>query len=409
MAEFLYTTADKSGRIIKGKMEADTEQMVINALRDMNYFPVDIRSTAPRSKTPQRYLSFPVRLEYTKVRKSDLITLARDLANLLDAGTTLDRSLSILLDQIQSKKWKNIVQDIQDDIRAGGTLSNALMKYDHIFPPLYIYVIQAGEASGELGKVLMKLSEVLEEEENLKRYVQSSLLYPILMTVVATISVLFLLLFVIPKFASILESAGRSLPLPTQILLGTSHFIIKYWPILLILATLIISLISFYAKTRSGKLFFESLKIKIPVINDLYINTLSARFSRIFGILIGNDVHVLQSVQIVKNALDSEILSRVLSKAYLDIEQGKSIGYTLKHDDIFPSLLTNLIVIGEETGRLDAMLFKAADIYEKALKRKVDMVIALLEPILILIMGLIVGFIVVSMLLGIFSVNEIPL
>jgi general secretion pathway protein F len=300
------------------------------------------------------------------------------------------------------------VKDLLRKIEAGSSFSEALSSYPGIFPRLYINMVKAGEVGGVLNLILARLTKYLQTSKETREYIVSVLIYPALLTLVSGASIVILLTFVIPRFAKIFDDMGGTIPLPTQILLSVSQFVKDYWWAIAGGLLAIGFGIRSYTKQGEGKVQWDQLKLRIAIVGDLVKQREIARFARTLGTLIQSGVPILQSLQIVRETVSNEIISRSIGEVHTGVKQGGSISKTLQNQGIFPPLAIHMMTVGEETGKLDEMLMRVAETYEANLQTALKRFISLLEPMLILFMGLVIGFIVVSMLLAIFSINEIP-
>ncbi|MDH4028629.1 MAG: type II secretion system F family protein, partial [Nitrospirota bacterium] len=335
-------------------------------------------------------------------------TFTYQLGVLLDAGFALEKSLSILSDLTEKKKLKDMLKDILAQIRGGKSFSDALSRFPDSFPLFYVNMIKAGEAGGFLEDTISRLAVYLENSQGLKEEVRSALIYPLFLVVVGGAAVVVLLTFVVPKFTQIFSDMGEALPLPTVILLAISNGLIRYWWLIILLSAAVFFSVKRYIKSEKGRKAWDSLKFSVPVFGNLYKEVAVSRFSRTLGTLLKSGVPILNAFQIVKGTLGSDRISDIISSVREGARKGKGISESLKKSDIFPPIAVHMVTVGEETGRLDEMLIKIADRFDIEVRTSVKRMLSLLEPALILLMGLVVGFIVIAMLLAIFSINELP-
>lgn len=405
MSIFAYRASDRSGKVIKGSIEADNEVIAAKKLHDMSYFPIKIEKYEER-RTFSVNFSFSSLFKW--VKEKDIMTFTQQLSTLIDAGMPLDRSLTIVTDLIEKKNFKTIVQDVQKNVHGGASFADALSRHPNAFSKLYTSMVKAGEAGGILESILEKLSIFLENSYQLKESIRSAMIYPVLLTIVGGAAVAVLLTFVVPKFAEIFSDMGQVIPLPTQILLNISWFIINYSLFMLLTIVTIIIGFRIYLATDAGRGIWDAAKLKIPLIGDLIVKAEVSRFSRTLGTLMKSGVPILQSLNIVKDTLTNASIVKSMTALHNRLKRGGGLSEPLKNSNIFPSMAVHMIVIGEETGKLEDMLVKVAETYDREVQVAVKRVIAIIEPLMILFMGLLVGFIVVSMLMAIFSVNDIP-
>jgi general secretion pathway protein F len=328
---------------------------------------------------------------------------------LLDAGFTLERSLSILSDLTEKKKLKDLLKDLLSQIRSGKAFSDALSKYPSVFPVFYVNMIKAGEAGGFIEDSITRMATYLENAHGLKSDVRSALIYPSFLCMVGAAAVIMLLTFVVPQFTEIFTDMGETLPLPTVMLLAISDALINYWWIFFLIIVVTVVLIRRFIRTENGRKKWDDMKFRLPVFGNLFKETAVSRFARTLGTLLASGVPLLNAFQIVKGTIGSDKISDIISEVKESARKGRGISEPLRNSDIFPPIAVHMVTVGEETGRLDEMLVKIADRFDIEVRTTVKRMLALLEPALILLMGLVIGFIVISMLLAIFSVNELPI
>jgi len=396
MAIFSYRATTMEGAIVEGAIEAADEKSAIERLKDTGVIPL-------RVAAPEEGLKKRITLRSSKV---NLLTFTTELATLLGAGLPLDRSLNILSSISESKDMKNIVQSILKSIREGSSFSDALQRHPKVFPRLYINMIRAGEAGGVLDVVLDKLNEFLESSKELKEHIFSVMIYPTILIITGGISIIILLTYVLPKFSVIFAELGGSLPLPTQILLTFSNILKSYWWI--VLSVLITGWIIFrnYIKSDTGRYKWDAFKLKM--MGEVIRKLETARFCRTLGTLLKSGVPLLQALNNARDVISNKVIASAIDAVSAGAKEGKGIALPLSKANAFPPLALSMIKVGEETGQLDNMLLKVASTYEKSLNTAIKRFVSLLEPVMILIMGLFIGFIVISMLVAIFSITELP-
>jgi type II secretion system protein F len=408
MAIFSYKATDYNGKIVKGFLEATDDKGVVTKLDSMGYIPIRITLAGVEKRKYQLDVSDVFSSIFKRVSGKDVMLFTQDLATLLEAGLPVDKSLAILTEVTEKDKFKEIIQDILKTVQGGSYLSDALSKYPRIFSKFYVNMIRAGEAGGILEPVLVRLGMFLETSQDLKDYIVSAMVYPIFLVLVGGISIIVLLTFVIPKFSLIFADLGAAIPFSTQLLLGLSSFIRSYWWVMTTSLFLLYYLFWRYSRTPEGKLNIDKQKVRLPILGDLIKKVEVARFSRTLGTLIRSGVPILQSITLVKDIIGNRVIAASMDDIREKVQKGDRLSKPLSSSGYFPSLAIQMITVGEETGRLDEMLLKVAEHYEKIVRSSVKRFIGLLEPAMILIMGLLVGFIVISMLMAIFSINEIP-
>jgi type IV pilus assembly protein PilC len=401
MATYNYVAKDSLGKVITGTTEAENEQILVRRLREKGYWvqKVTAARAAPRPQTSAK--KAPLFAGFGRVTGRDLAIFCRQFATMIDAGVSLVRCLAVLEEQSSSGKLRAIIREIQVSVESGETLSRSLTRWPNIFSHLFVGLVRAGEIGGVLDETLNRLSTFLEENERLRRKVKSSMTYPVLVLLFATAVVIALVTFVLPKFVEVFKDLGisKDLPRPTQILIEISNFITHKWYMCIAGVLLFVIAFSQYTHTRIGRRHYDWLKLKIPVFGKLNHKIALARFSRTLGTLLVSGVPILQALETVAGAVDNEILSDAILSARAAIREGEQIGDPLQRSGLFPPMVIQMIAIGEETGSLDNMLNKIADFYESEVDATLASLTAALEPIMIVLLGGVVGFIVISMFL----------
>ena len=396
MPIFSYTATTMEGSIVEGVIEAPEEKSAVEKLKNTGVIPLKL--AAPREETPRRF--------WRRSAKGDVLTFTTEMSALLSAGLPLDRSLNILSDISENKEMKSIVQSILKSIREGSAFSDALQRHPKIFSKLYISMIRAGEVGGVLDVVLDKLGEFLETSKELKDHVVSAMIYPTILVLTGGASIIVLLTFVLPRFSVIFSELGSALPLPTQILLTLSNGLKSYWYIALAIVIGVWAFLRRYVRSESGRYRWDALKLRM--VGDVTRRLETARFCRTLGTLLKSGVPLLQALTNAKEVLGNQVIASAIDRVSKGTKEGKGIAAPLSEAHVFPPLALSMIKVGEETGQLDTMLLKVATTYEKSLREALKRFLSMLEPLMILTMGLIIGFIVVSMLMAIFSITDLP-
>ncbi|NLT23252.1 MAG: type II secretion system F family protein [Syntrophorhabdus sp.] len=396
MAMYSYTATTLEGAIVEGVVEASDERTAVEKIRNTGVIPLKV--SLPREGLRK---TFAIRSS-----KGDLLTFTTELSALLSAGLPIDRSLNILSEISEGKQMKEVINSVLKGIREGSSFSEALKKHPEVFSKLYVSMIRAGETGGVLDIVLDKLNEFLESAKELKDSIVSAMVYPLILTVTGGISIIILLTFVIPRFSAIFKEIGGSLPLSTQIILTMSQALRSWWWVLFPVAVLVLAALKLYAGTEQGALRWDELKLR--VLGDVVRKLETARFCRTLGTLLKSGVPFLQALGNAKDVIGNRIIAGSVESIARNVREGRGIAGPLMEAGVFPQLALSMIKVGEETGQLDAMLLKVAAAYEKALRDAVKRFMSLLEPAIILGMGIIIAFIVVSMLMAVFSILELP-
>jgi len=393
---FSYKATTTDGAIVEGVIEAADERDVAERLKNSGIIPLSIAS--PKEGLGKRFVR--------KSSRGDILTFTTELSSLLGAGLPLDRSLNILSDISEGSEMKNIIKSVLKSIREGSSFSDALQKHPRVFPKLYVNMIRAGEAGGVLDVVLDKLNEFLESSRELKDHVFSAMIYPVILLFTGGASIVVLLTWVLPKFSVIFSEMHTQLPASTRLIIGFSETIASYWWVLLV--GIIGGWITFrnYVKTEAGRLQWDSFKLKL--IGDVITKVETARFARTLGTLLRSGVPLLQALHNSKDIINNRVIASAIDAVSKGAKEGKGIATPLADANVFPALALSMIKVGEETGQLDTMLLKVAVTYEKSLRVAIKRFISLMEPAMILGMGLVIGFIVLSMLMAIFSITNLP-
>jgi general secretion pathway protein F len=397
---FSYRATTFNGAIVEGAIEAVDEAAAVDKLKNSGVIPLKIGSPEKSSAEKGHF-----RLG-KKAARDFVLNFTTELSALLGAGLPLDRSLNILSEISGNREMKVTIHAILKAIREGSSFSDALERHPRYFSSLYISMIRAGEAGGVLDVVLDKLNEFLESAKELKDSVVSALIYPTILVCTGGISIIILLTYILPRFSVIFDELGGSLPLPTKVLLGFSGFMKSYWWIILACIVGLILVFRSYIRTDRGSFAWDSFKLRMT--GEIIRKLETARFTRTLGTLLKSGVPLLQALVNARDVISNKVVASSIDGVMKGAKEGKGIAVPLAQTKVFPALALSMIKVGEETGQLDGMLIKTAETYEKALRVEVRRFMGLLEPALILGMGVVIGFIVVSMLLAIFSITELP-
>lgn len=397
MPSYIYKAKVGPKEIKEGTITAESKDAVIAKLTGDGFFPISVEEEGKGK----------VRITVKKVRVSvkDVGVFTRQLADLLEGGLTLYQALDTLVKQTENKTFSKLILEMRDEIKEGNTLSDTLQKYPKTFNPLYINMVRSGETGGMLETVLVRLAEFSEKEQELRSKVKGALMYPLFLGSFGIITVGVLVAFVVPRLTAVFSDFGQTLPLPTRILIAISHFVGQWWWLVLIALVLGIFIIRQQQRSPEGKLIFDKWKLRMPLIGKLVLVGELARFSRTLSTLLESGVPVLKSLEIVTHTISNEAIRKELSVVHTAISKGASLGSSLEGGSHFPVLMTNMIKVGEKGGMIERSLVKIAETYDREIDKVTSMFTTLLEPILILTLGLVVGAIVISMLLPIFNIN----
>ena len=408
MTLFTYKAADADGRIVTGSQDAADEQGVVAHLRALGYVPIRVASAggapSPLSLGGKR-LALP---SLKRVSDKDVLRFTEDLATLLGSGLTLDRSLRILRDAADNPALQAVLGDVLKAVQKGTDLSDALAEHPGAFSQFYVNMVKAGEAGGFLHAILDRMSTYLRDVRELKDYVVSAMVYPLFLLAIGGASILILLTYVLPKFAVIFADMGQAVPLPTQLLLGAASFLREYFALLLAAAAAGIFLARRFLATEWGRYRVDALLRRLPVAGSFVQELETARFARTLGTLIRSGVPILGSLTLVQGVTRNRVIAESLDAIRERVREGDTLARPMADSHMFPPLATQMVTVGEETGRLDEMLIRIGDIYEKKVRSFIKKAMSLLEPVVILAMGIVIGFVVISMLMAIFSMNDLP-
>jgi general secretion pathway protein F len=407
VAVFSYRAADRRGQTIDGVMEAADARAVVERLQRDAYFPIKVDAQDQRRRVLG--LAWP-ETGRGRVAGRDLVSFTQQLATLIEAGLPLDRALAIQAELAPTPRLRAITGDVLRSVQGGSSLADALGKHHpRPFSRLYINMVRAGEKGGVLETTLRRLAGFLEESQEFRDALVSALIYPVLLTGVGAAAVVFLMAFVIPRFAVIFKDLGATIPLPTLILLEASGAIQRYWWLIALLAVAGILASRMVLSTPRGRLGADRLLLRLPIAGEVIVKTEVARFTRILGTLLRSGVAMIPALTVVKEMQANQVLARAVEGLGDGARRGAGLAQPMAETGVFPPLAVHMVRVGEETGRLDETLLQVAASLESDTRKLVKRLIALAEPCIILVMGLVVGFIVVAMLLAILSVTDIPL
>ncbi len=406
MPLYRFKAISPAGQLLQGEMEARTERLVIERLRDDGNYPIDAEPAAPRPPI-RRWLDRE--LSRRSVAAKDVALFTREFATLVGAGVALDRVLAILIGLASKPALREVLADVHRRVEGGAAIADALEAHPQAFPPYYVNMIRAGEAGGQLDTVLQRLAEFLERSRELSGAVRSALVYPAVLIAMAGLSLVIVLTVVLPEFEPIFAEAGRDLPAATQVVRAMGHGVRDYWWAAAIAGLLATVVIRRDLTTADGRNRWHGVLLRTPVLGSLRRRLAFARFSRMLGTLLANGVGVLSAMALAREVTGNEVLNRALAEVAVAVREGGGLARPLAKADVFPRLAVDLISVGEESGHLEEMLLKAADIYDSEVKRAIDRAVALLVPLLTIGLGALIAAIIGSVLVAILSVNELAL
>ncbi len=407
MAVYNYKGMDKAGKKASGVIEADSVKSARMKLRRTGVFPTDIVPEGAKGAGFSLSADVDIGKYFERVKTKDLAVMTRQLSTLISANVPLVESLSALVDQTANSKLKKVIADIKSKVMEGERLSDACKTHSKVFPEIFVHMISAGEASGALDTVLDRLAGFMESQAALKSKIMGAMMYPIIMTVVGLGLIGFLVAYVVPKITKIFEDVEATLPLPTRFLIWLSDALTNYWYLFILLAVLLFFAFKKVVKTTRGRELYDRFRLKLPLFGSLNRMVALSRFSRTLSTLMTSGVQLLSALDIVKNIVENVMLVRAVEDTKNSVREGESIAVPLQRSGQFPPLVVHMVGIGEKTGNLEVMLERVADTYDMEVDNTVSSLTTLLEPLMILVMGGIVAFIVMSILLPILQLNEL--
>ena len=406
MPVYEYTAIDLKGKHVSGIIDAESDVVARQKLRTSNTFPVSVKTVHDTAGKKEPFAFILIR-PFTRIRPVEVSMMTRQLATVVGAGFPLVSAIETLIPQTKSHAFKRILARIRDLIVEGNSFANALSRYPGIFSPLYINMVHAGETSGTLEIVLERLAEITEKQHALKNRIRTVLIYPIFMSFLGVILLLFLMTFIVPNITSIFSDMDQVLPAPTRFLIVVSDLLKSFWWLIFAMIGLIIFAVRGFKKTKQGQLLMDKTVLMSPIIGPIIKKLAVARFSRTLGSLLENGVSMLPALYIVKNIAGNVLISEAVEASTEEVSRGVGLGNAMAATKIFPQLSIQMIQVGEQSGELETMLDKIADVYENEVETTVMNLTSLLEPVMILFMGIVVGFIVLSICLPIFEMNQL--
>lgn len=395
-----YEAMSRGGERVAGRIEADRSNIAAKQLKESGYYVTSIKEVQEKKDLGS------VLKASGRVKTKDLTIFSHQFAAMIDAGISLVDAFNILYEEAEHPKLKEVIREIQEDIETGSSLSDAMSRHPKVFPELYCQLVRAGETGGVLNTVLNQLAAHYDKQEEINGKVKSALYYPITILVIAVFVVIFLVVKIVPTFVGMFNSFGAALPLPTRILLGASDFLQTYWWALLLGIGGLLAIFYSYRQTPSGELQLDKLILKIPVIGNMMQKVILSRFSSTLAILLGSGVDLISSLNIVEDVVGNKVYANALVEARGQVREGVSFSRLLANMPIFPSILVQMVKIGEESGNLEMMLNKVSNFYDREVGNAVEASISLIEPLMIVFLAGVVGFIVISIVLPMFEMFQ---
>jgi type IV pilus assembly protein PilC len=401
--KYQYQVRDKSGKTINGTLEAPNEKAVAAKLREMGYAPVSI--SQEKAGALQKELTIPG--FGSKVGTDDLAVFSRQFATMINSGVSLIRSLNILAQQTENKKLAEVIREVRNDVEEGQALSDSVAKHPDIFPKLYVAMVRAGETAGMLDSVLLRVADTMESDLALKRKIKSAMTYPVVVLIMAVVLTGIMLVFIVPTFVGMFESLGGELPLPTKVLLFLSGLLRSFWYVIMFLPVLAWQGFKRARKHPDIRFQLDRLKLKFPVFGTLFHKIALSRFSRNLGTLLRAGVPILTALEITADTVNNGVISNATNDVKMSVKEGESVAGPLAQHAVFPPMVVQMLAVGEETGAMDEMLVKISDFYDDEVTAMTESLTAMLEPLMIGVLGGLVGAMVISLYLPMFKIFDL--
>jgi type IV pilus assembly protein PilC len=400
---FQYSVRDGAGKLVSGKIDADSQAAVAQKLKSMGYAPVSIAQA--KSGGMKKEIALPK--IGPKVKLKDLAVFSRQFATMINSGLSLLRSLSILEEQTESKELARVLGEVRQDIETGQSLSASLAKHPRVFPPLMVNMTRAGEVGGFLDSVMLQIAENYESEVKLRGKVKSAMTYPIVVFCIACLAVIGMLLFIVPIFANMFIQLGGQLPAPTRLLINASHILKTFFPIFIIAFFAILIVWQRVKHNPEVRNVVDPIKLKTPVFGSLFQKIALSRFSRNLGTMLSSGVPILQSLDIVADTTGNSVIGNAVRDVQDSVRNGESLTGPLAHHPVFPPMVVQMMAVGEDTGALDAMLHKIAQFYDQEVEATTESLTALIEPLMIAVLGAMIGSMIIALYLPIFNIYNL--
>lgn len=407
MPVFEYEALNRSGRKKSGIIDAESLMAARSKLRRQHIFPVSIKEIASETAPHKGHGGLLSPLFFRRLKQREIAMITRQLATLLSAGFPLVTALSTLIFQSTSKKMERVLSTVKSDVQEGKSFSEAISRQAGLFSPVYINMIMAGESSGTLDLVLERLADLTETQEETRKRIEAALAYPIFMSFIGFAILFFLITYIVPGVIEIFSEMNQMLPAPTRLLISLSDFFQSFWWAVMAAPLFLWTLFSIFRQTTKGRLTIDQMVLRLPQAGTLVKKSASARFSRILGAMLSNGVPMLTALEIAKNSSGNHAVQQRIASAADVVKQGGGLGNALEGSPEFPPLVIQMIKVGEESGQLERMLEKSAELLENETQSTISALTSLLEPAIILVMGAVVGFIVLSICLPIFEMNQL--
>ncbi len=400
---FAYKVRDKSGNVLSGELEGDSAGAVVRTLRERGMVPLSVE----KKKVSALQMEIKIPALSNRVKVKEIAIFSRQFATMVNSGLSLIRTLSILEQQTESAALATVVGEVRGEVEKGSSLSAAMSKHPKVFNNLFVAMVRAGEVGGVLDETLERLADMMEATVTLRSKVKSAMAYPIVVLGLVAVIVTAMLIFVVPMFEGMYSELGGDLPLPTKALISAGNILSTYWYVAVLLIIAVVFGLRRWIATESGRSAFDAFKLKIPVFGKLTHKTALSRFSRSLSVLSRTGVPILNAIEIVSQTAGNAVLARALVDVRDSVKQGESMASPLDRHPVFPPMVVQMMAVGEETGALDTMLGKVSDFYDSEVNATVDALTSLIEPLLIIVMGVTVGGILVALYLPMFNIASL--
>ncbi|HNY87373.1 MAG TPA: type II secretion system F family protein [Candidatus Hydrogenedentes bacterium] len=400
MPQFQYEAKKGPGAPVRGVIEAENQRAAISRLRDMGFFPLRVEESI------EKQAKDTLRDALSRIRLKERNLFLRQLANLCESGMMITRALRTLVEQTENPKLAKVIDQLRDDVQKGSSLADAMERHPDLFPPMYSNLVRAGETGGMLEEVLWRICAFGEQEEELRGKAVSAMVYPAFLTAIGSIAIFILVSFVFPKFVTIFEEFNAELPLPTRMVMGFCDFMGAWWWAVLIVFAVLGTALARHARTDTGRRRLDGFLLRVPVIRTVIVKYEMAKFARTLGTLMDNGVPILTSIKITADTMGNRLIRDEVSQIHIGITEGESLSECLRRRQYFTPMVVSMFAVGEESGRVGAVAKRVADAYDIEVDRAVKAMAALFEPLLIVVMGVIVGFLVIAMLLPMLTLSS---
>ncbi len=400
MALFQYKARNPEGKIITGLVEAPSESIASRLLHDKQLFVIGV------SRSSEQFSFASFRQQFERIGFNDIVNFTRQLATMMTAGLSLPEALTILRSQTTNKVFAAMLQDVEHQVVSGGSLADSLAKYPKIFSNTYIALVRAGESSGTMDRVLMRLADILESQREFRSRVQGAMVYPIII-IIAMVAVVFIMMtVVVPKLTDLYKDFNMKLPLSTRMLMGVSSFFVHWWWLMILTIVGVVVFFQRWRKTPEGELVVDTLILKIPLFGDLQKKIMLVEFTRTLGMLIASGIHILEGLRILRESLDNVIFRNAITEIAKKVEKGFPLGDTFSQYEVFPPIVSQMMKVGEETGKLDDTLLRLSTYFETESDHLVKGLTTAIEPLIMVVLGVGVGFIVISVITPIYNLTS---